>query len=257
MLNTDLHNPSVKNRMTKHDFVRNNRGINGGSDVPLKTLEVRHHVAARVPPLVSRADTLEKRGWEGFCRGSTTRSATKRSTTPARNGSASRSPSPEAAYVCPLTRSCCLSFCNGAHRVLGRGGYVFVGAAHGAAHVGGGAAAAAAFVAGDPRAPSVTDRQRQQPACRRRARPYGEHADVERHPARRHNHHERDPTHRQRTCGSGGSPRCGLASGADRVATGLLAAARALLPSARALRARGPFFPHLLTISLRGPPSRC
>ena len=34
MLNTDAHNPQVKNRMTKADFVRNNRGINDGSDLP-------------------------------------------------------------------------------------------------------------------------------------------------------------------------------------------------------------------------------
>jgi brefeldin A-inhibited guanine nucleotide-exchange protein len=34
MLNTDAHSPQVKNRMTKHDFVKNNRGINDGSDLP-------------------------------------------------------------------------------------------------------------------------------------------------------------------------------------------------------------------------------
>ena len=39
MLNTDLHNPSVKNRMTKHDFVRNNRGINNRADFPRPYLE--------------------------------------------------------------------------------------------------------------------------------------------------------------------------------------------------------------------------
>jgi brefeldin A-inhibited guanine nucleotide-exchange protein len=34
MLNTDAHNPQVKKRMTKADFVKNNRGINDGNDLP-------------------------------------------------------------------------------------------------------------------------------------------------------------------------------------------------------------------------------
>ena len=36
MLNTDLHNPTIKetNRMTKEQFIKNNRGINGGEDLP-------------------------------------------------------------------------------------------------------------------------------------------------------------------------------------------------------------------------------
>jgi Sec7-like guanine-nucleotide exchange factor len=34
MLNTDAHNPQVKVRMSKADFLRNNRGINDGSDLP-------------------------------------------------------------------------------------------------------------------------------------------------------------------------------------------------------------------------------
>lgn len=36
MLNTDLHNPSVREdrKMTKDDFLRNNRGISSGSDLP-------------------------------------------------------------------------------------------------------------------------------------------------------------------------------------------------------------------------------
>ncbi|KAI0347121.1 Sec7-domain-containing protein [Trametopsis cervina] len=33
MLNTDAHNPQVKNRMTKADFLKNNRGINDGQDL--------------------------------------------------------------------------------------------------------------------------------------------------------------------------------------------------------------------------------
>lgn len=34
MLNTDAHNPQVKDRMTKPGFIRNNRGINDGADLP-------------------------------------------------------------------------------------------------------------------------------------------------------------------------------------------------------------------------------
>ena len=34
MLNTDLHNPQVKHKMSLPDFIRNNRGINDGKDVP-------------------------------------------------------------------------------------------------------------------------------------------------------------------------------------------------------------------------------
>jgi hypothetical protein len=34
MLNVDQHNPQVKKRMTKPEFLRNNRGINSGADLP-------------------------------------------------------------------------------------------------------------------------------------------------------------------------------------------------------------------------------
>ncbi|TFK55672.1 hypothetical protein OE88DRAFT_1652091 [Heliocybe sulcata] len=34
MLNTDAHSPQVKNRMTKADFLKNNKGINDGADLP-------------------------------------------------------------------------------------------------------------------------------------------------------------------------------------------------------------------------------
>jgi brefeldin A-inhibited guanine nucleotide-exchange protein len=34
MLNTDAHNPQVKHRMTKAEFIKNNRGINDGADLP-------------------------------------------------------------------------------------------------------------------------------------------------------------------------------------------------------------------------------
>lgn len=38
MLNTDAHNPQVKKRMTKADFIKNNRGINDGGDLPEELL---------------------------------------------------------------------------------------------------------------------------------------------------------------------------------------------------------------------------
>ncbi|KAH8929478.1 Sec7-domain-containing protein [Atractiella rhizophila] len=38
MLNTDAHNPVVKHRMTKQDFIKNNRGINDGQDLPEELL---------------------------------------------------------------------------------------------------------------------------------------------------------------------------------------------------------------------------
>jgi hypothetical protein len=39
MLNTDLHNDGVVKKMSLEDFVRNNRGINDGDNVPKEFLE--------------------------------------------------------------------------------------------------------------------------------------------------------------------------------------------------------------------------
>ncbi|KAI9317717.1 hypothetical protein BX666DRAFT_1856976 [Dichotomocladium elegans] len=39
MLNTDLHSPRVKGRMTLEDYIKNNRGIDDGSDIPNELLE--------------------------------------------------------------------------------------------------------------------------------------------------------------------------------------------------------------------------
>ncbi|KAJ3118784.1 guanine nucleotide exchange protein for ADP-robosylation factor [Phlyctochytrium bullatum] len=39
MLNTDQHNAQVKKRMTKQDFLKNNRGIDEGKDLPTELLE--------------------------------------------------------------------------------------------------------------------------------------------------------------------------------------------------------------------------
>ncbi|KAH8105989.1 hypothetical protein BXZ70DRAFT_998132 [Cristinia sonorae] len=38
MLNTDAHSPQVKQRMTRADFIKNNRGINDGADLPEEIL---------------------------------------------------------------------------------------------------------------------------------------------------------------------------------------------------------------------------
>ena len=48
MLNTDLHNPLVKTRMTEQQFIRNVRGINAGVDLPEQlTSQVYRSIAAR------------------------------------------------------------------------------------------------------------------------------------------------------------------------------------------------------------------
>ncbi len=39
MLNTDLHNPQVKKKMSRTDFLKNNRGINEGENLPDDFLE--------------------------------------------------------------------------------------------------------------------------------------------------------------------------------------------------------------------------
>ncbi|KAL2478990.1 ARF guanine-nucleotide exchange factor GNL2 [Forsythia ovata] len=43
MLNTDLHNPQVKKKMTEEEFIRNNREINGGNDLPREYLSELFH----------------------------------------------------------------------------------------------------------------------------------------------------------------------------------------------------------------------
>ncbi|KAK7300751.1 hypothetical protein RJT34_11600 [Clitoria ternatea] len=43
MLNTDQHNVQVKKKMTEEDFIRNNRHINGGSDLPREFLSELYH----------------------------------------------------------------------------------------------------------------------------------------------------------------------------------------------------------------------
>ncbi|KAJ8546039.1 hypothetical protein K7X08_018622 [Anisodus acutangulus] len=43
MLNTDQHNTQVKKKMTEEDFIRNNRRINGGNDLPREFLSELFH----------------------------------------------------------------------------------------------------------------------------------------------------------------------------------------------------------------------
>lgn len=43
MLNTDQHNAQVKKKMTEEDFIRNNRRINGGDDLPREYLSELYH----------------------------------------------------------------------------------------------------------------------------------------------------------------------------------------------------------------------
>ncbi|KAI3824074.1 hypothetical protein L1987_05521 [Smallanthus sonchifolius] len=43
MLNTDQHNTQVKKKMTENDFIRNNRRINGGNDLPREYLSELYH----------------------------------------------------------------------------------------------------------------------------------------------------------------------------------------------------------------------
>jgi len=49
MLQTDLHNPGIKNKMTKEEFVRNNRGINDNNDLPREYLEKLYESVATNP----------------------------------------------------------------------------------------------------------------------------------------------------------------------------------------------------------------
>jgi hypothetical protein len=58
MLNTDAHNEQVIKKMTLDAFVRNNRGINGGQDIPRDLLEtVYNDIQAK--PLALQADAAE------------------------------------------------------------------------------------------------------------------------------------------------------------------------------------------------------
>lgn len=74
MLNTDLHNPQVKkNKMSKEQFVKNNRGIDNGKDLPRRYLEEiyddilrnpMHIKGSRFVPKTSREASLSARDVE-------------------------------------------------------------------------------------------------------------------------------------------------------------------------------------------------
>lgn len=74
MLNTDLHNPGVKNKMTIAEYVRNNRGIDTGKDLPevflrdifeaIRDEEIRLHGEA---PMNGEA-VMDDFFWEGILR---------------------------------------------------------------------------------------------------------------------------------------------------------------------------------------------
>ncbi|XP_057976133.1 ARF guanine-nucleotide exchange factor GNL2-like [Malania oleifera] len=56
MLNTDLHNPQVKKKMTEEEFIRNNRAINGGKDLPREYLsEFFHSISNNAITLFSQS----------------------------------------------------------------------------------------------------------------------------------------------------------------------------------------------------------
>ncbi|KAL6842095.1 hypothetical protein ACP4OV_028074 [Aristida adscensionis] len=54
MLNTDLHNPQVKKKMSEEDFIRNNRAINDKKDLPREYLsELFHSIASNAITMFS------------------------------------------------------------------------------------------------------------------------------------------------------------------------------------------------------------
>ncbi|KAE8675912.1 ARF guanine-nucleotide exchange factor GNL2 [Hibiscus syriacus] len=60
MLNTDQHNPQVKKKMTEEEFIRNNRAINGGQDLPREYLsELFHSISNNAITLFGQAGPVE------------------------------------------------------------------------------------------------------------------------------------------------------------------------------------------------------
>lgn len=76
MLNTDLHNDQVAKKMTLEQFVRNNRGINEGEDLPLEYLKsIYDSIRDRQITLQADVNTLDKAAgqqWDGIMRRQTT-----------------------------------------------------------------------------------------------------------------------------------------------------------------------------------------
>ena len=75
MLNTDQHNPQVKRKMTLDQFIRNNRGTNGGEDWPRETLEYIFEAIATDEIKLESTDTspaLSQSRWNDIVRGCAT-----------------------------------------------------------------------------------------------------------------------------------------------------------------------------------------
>jgi hypothetical protein len=66
MLNTDAHNPAIKKKMAKKEFVSNNRGIANGHDLPTEYLEslydniINNEIKLNTDEIFGKA---EKKGW--------------------------------------------------------------------------------------------------------------------------------------------------------------------------------------------------
>ena len=49
MLHTDAHNPAIKDRMTKEQFIRNNRGIDDEKDIPSEVCKCQFLLCSSIP----------------------------------------------------------------------------------------------------------------------------------------------------------------------------------------------------------------
>ena len=61
MLQTDLHNDNIKNKMTVDDFSNNNRGINNGKSLSKEYLSRLYHNIQRNPITLSEDDDARAR----------------------------------------------------------------------------------------------------------------------------------------------------------------------------------------------------
>lgn len=59
MLNTSLHNPSVKDKLTADQFVKMNNGINDGGDLPPQLLIDAYHSIKNVPFEIPEDDSMD------------------------------------------------------------------------------------------------------------------------------------------------------------------------------------------------------
>ncbi|WOG94114.1 hypothetical protein DCAR_0313407 [Daucus carota subsp. sativus] len=71
LLNTDQHNAQVKKKMTEEDFIRNNRRINGGNDLPAEYLSELYHSISEneirmTPEQATGSPTMTASHWVGL-----------------------------------------------------------------------------------------------------------------------------------------------------------------------------------------------